>query len=118
MCKNRAYAEEKQSGKMLSVLAICAALAANKTTGSASGGLSPGILCARAKQTLAFFTVATDPQVECNDRAQCLAAFAARPVSKQHKTRRSRGRARVNLRSVSLAEESEEILLKIVPQIA
>lgn len=114
MCKNRAHAEEKQGGKMLSVLAICAALAANKTAGSASGGLPPGILCARAKQILCVFHFCCRSE----SRAQCLAAITARLVSKQHKTRRSRGRARVNLRSVSLAEESEEILLKSVPQIA
>lgn len=108
----------KTGRKTLSVLAICAALAANKTTGSTSGSCRPAHCAPVQSKLFAFFAVAADPQVECNARAQCLAAFAARPVSKQHKTRRSCGRARVNLRSVSLAEEPEEILLKSVPQTA
>ena len=104
--------------KNVSVLAICAALAAKRQPGRQAAGCRPAYYAPVQSKFFAFFTVAADPQVECNDCAQCLAAFAARPVSKQHKTRQSRGRARVNLRSVSLAEEPEEILLKSVPQIA
>lgn len=64
--------------------------------GRQAAGCRPAHYAPVQSKLFAFFTVAADPQVECNDCAQCLAAFAARPVSKQHKTRRSCGRAMVN----------------------
>ena len=60
MCKNRAHAEEKQGGKMLSVLAICAALATNKTTGRQAAGCCLAHYAPVQSKLFAVFTVAAD----------------------------------------------------------